>query len=97
MKASERLTREGAEQVAVSALQFLAGDPEALGRFLAVTGIGPHDLRAAAAEPGFLAGVIEFFMADESLLLAFALHAGLRSTMLAAARHVLSGAAGDAA
>jgi hypothetical protein len=91
----ERLTREGAEEIAIKGLQFLAGEPEALGRFLALSGIGPQDLRAAAAEPGFLAGVLEFFLEDESLLLAFAAGAAIRPTMIAAARHALAGAAGD--
>ncbi len=95
MKSVPRLSVEDSEEIAVRGLQFLAGDPEQLGRFLAVTGIGPQDLRAAAAEPGFLAGVIEFFMADESLLLAFATNAGIRPTLFAAARHLLGGAAGE--
>lgn len=95
MRSIARMTVEEAEDVAIRGLGFLAGDPEALGRFLALSGIGPRDLRAAAAEPGFLAGVIEFFMADEALLLAFSLHAGIRPTMLAAARHALAGATGE--
>ena len=91
MARNERLTRDGAEQIAVQGLQFLMGDADALGRFLALSGIGPHDIRAAAAEPGFLAGVLEFFLEDESLLLAFAAQAAIRPTMIAAARHALAG------
>lgn len=91
MAVAKRLSVEAAEELAISALAFLAGNPEALGRFLSLTGIGPADLRAAAREPGFLAGVLEFFLADESLLLAFVEEAQIRPTMVAAARHVLSG------
>jgi hypothetical protein len=91
MARNERLTREGAEAIAIQGLQFLVGDADALGRFLALSGIGPHDIRAAAAEPGFLAGVLEFFLEDESLLLAFAAQAAIRPTMIAAARHALAG------
>jgi hypothetical protein len=91
MKHRERLDSEAAEAIAIRGLQFLAGEPEALGRFLALTGIGPADLRVAAQEPGFLGGVLEFFLEDEALLLAFATHAGLRPTMLAAARFALIG------
>ncbi len=86
-----RLTRDDAEEIAVKGLAFLAGEPEALGRFLALSGIGPADLRRAAAEPGFLAGVLEFFLEDEALLLAFATHANLRPTMVAAARFAIVG------
>ncbi|MCK5549327.1 MAG: DUF3572 family protein, partial [Hyphomicrobiaceae bacterium] len=37
-----------AETIAISALAFLAGDEQRLGRFLALTGIGPPELKAQA-------------------------------------------------
>jgi hypothetical protein len=86
-----RLQREDAESIAIRGLGYLATEPEALGRFLALTGIGPADLRRAAAEDGFLAGVLEFFLEDEALLLAFVTQANIRPTMVAAARHALGG------
>lgn len=76
--------------MAISGLQFLVENPDALGRFLALTGIGPGDIRAAAQEPGFLTGVLEFYLEDESLLLAFSASHSIRPTMIAAARLVLS-------
>ena len=91
MAVAKRLSVEAAEELAISALAYLAGNPEVLGRFLSLTGIGPADLRAAAREPGFLTGVLEFFLADESLLLAFVEEAQLRPTMVAAAHHALAG------
>lgn len=91
MPIGKRLSVEGAEELAISALSFLAGNPDALGRFLSLSGIGPADLRLAAREPGFLAGVLEFFLADESLLLTFVEESQIRPTMVAAARHVLAG------
>jgi hypothetical protein len=63
---------ENAESLAVSALAFLAAEPERLERFLALTGLGPHNLRQAAAAPGFHASVLDYVVGDESLLLAFA-------------------------
>jgi hypothetical protein len=90
MERANRLSRDAAEDIAVRGLGFLAGEPEALGRFLALTGIGPGDLRQAASEPEFLVGVLEFFLEDEALLLAFATHANLRPMMISAARFVLS-------
>ena len=41
-----------AEALAVAALAFIAGEPERLGRFLAMSGIGPDSIRAAAREVG---------------------------------------------
>src|SRR5437773_1706072 len=58
-----------AEALALHALAFLAEDPERLGRFLALTGIGPADLKARAGEPEFLGGVLDHLLSDERLLL----------------------------
>ncbi|MEJ0097371.1 MAG: DUF3572 domain-containing protein [Bauldia sp.] len=84
-----QLSPEAAEAVAIGALSYLAGEPEALGRFLALSGIGPAMLRAAAAEPAFLAGVLDFFLGDERLLVAYAESAGIPATQIAAARRAL--------
>ena len=54
--------REVAEIVAIQALSFVAGEPERLGLFLAESGIGPETLRSAAADPRFLASVLDFVL-----------------------------------
>jgi hypothetical protein len=74
---------------AIEALGYLAGRPEALGRFLALAGIGPNSLRAAARDPRFLVGVLDFFLADERLIIAYAGAAGIDPTAFAAARQAL--------
>ena len=56
MKKPVHNPREVAEIVAIQALSFVASEPERLGLFLAESGIGPESLRAAAADPRFLAG-----------------------------------------
>jgi len=76
MKLGPSLTQEAAEGLAVQALTFIAGDGERLGRFLAITGIGPAQIRAAAQEPGFLIGVLDYLAGDERLLAAFAAESG---------------------
>src|SRR5256885_15639714 len=77
MAKGARITRKIAESLAIQALGFMAGDPERLGAFLAATGIGPEMIRQAAAEPAFLAGVLDHVAADEPLLMAVAGHAGV--------------------
>jgi hypothetical protein len=64
--------KQAATELAIAALSFLAGEPERLERFLALTGLGPQSLRAAAREPSFLLGVLDHVASDETLLLAFA-------------------------
>ncbi len=57
-----------------------------------LSGIGPAEIRAAASEPGFLAGVLEHLIADEALLTAFAAETGFEPTDPAKALAVLGGA-----
>src|SRR5438445_13627826 len=81
--------REVAEIVAIEALSFVAGDPERLGMFLAETGIGPETLRSAAADPRFLAGVLDFVLRDDATVKPFAAASELDLTTIAAARALL--------
>lgn len=91
MRQRNAITQEVAEAVAIQSLSFIAGDPERLGRFLAVTGIGPGEIRDASRQPGFLAGVLEYLVSDEALLTAFAADAGLRPEDPAKALAILGG------
>ena len=79
-----------AEIVAIQALNFIAGEPAQLGRFLAETGIGPSSLRAAAQDPAFLAGVLEFILRDEKRVTAFAEATELPPETVSAAHIALS-------
>jgi hypothetical protein len=83
--------RDAALELAVTALGFIAGAPEELSRFLALTGIAPDAIRAAAAEPGFLGGVLAYIAGNERTLLAFAAHAGIAPDQVEKARTVLGG------
>jgi hypothetical protein len=91
MKQAPQLTRDQAEALAIQALTFIAGDSERLGRFLAVTGIGPAEIRSAASEPGFLAGVLEYMASDDRLIGAFAGETGVDPTNVDKARIALTG------
>jgi hypothetical protein len=86
---------EQAEALAVAALGFLAADADRLGRFLALSGIAPQAIRAAAREPHFLVGVLDHVLADEAgLLLPFAAAEGIRPEDVATARTTLAGRPG---
>ena len=90
MRKSTHNPREVAEIVAVQALSFVAGDPERLGLFLAESGIGPETLRTAAANPHFLASVLDFVMRDDATVKAFAAASQLHPTNIAAAHQALN-------
>lgn len=89
LKNRDRASRDTAEALAIRALAFVAQEPERLGRFLAMTGLGPETLRAAASDPSFLASVIDHVTADEGLLLAFAAHESINPATVAQARDLL--------
>lgn len=80
---------ESAEQMAITALSFVAADPVLLPRFLAISGIGADQIRQAAREPGFLAGVLQFLMAHEPSLAAFCDATGAAPASVAAALRAL--------
>jgi len=90
LRKSTHNPREVAEIVAIQALAFVAGDPERLGAFLAESGIGPDTLRSAAADPRFLAHVLDFVMRDDATVKAFAAASQLHPTNIAAAHQALN-------
>jgi uncharacterized protein DUF3572 len=79
------------ETTAISALGFLAADEVRLERFLALSGLGPDNLRRAAAAPGFLVAVLDYILADERLLVAFAASEGVDPSSIGQARVSLGG------
>jgi hypothetical protein len=83
--------RDAAETLAIGALTYLAAEPEALGGFLATTGIGPDQIRTAARDPEFLSGVLDYFLSDEALLLAFAKSENINPTEVQRARAAFGG------
>ena len=83
------MAKEAAERLAIQALTFIAQDGERLGRFLAITGIDLSEIRAAAGQPGFLAGVLEHIAEDQRLIESFAAEAGLEPADIDKARHAL--------
>ncbi|WP_246164405.1 DUF3572 domain-containing protein [Blastochloris sulfoviridis] len=87
------MDRAAAESVAATALGVVAGDPQRLGLFLALSGLGPETLRAAAAEPAFLVAVLEFVIGDDDLVMAVARAADIAPAHVVGARDILAGPA----
>jgi hypothetical protein len=92
---SEETAESGPESVAVAALAWIAGNDDMLNRFLALTGIGAEQIRQAAAEPGFLAGVLDFLLAHEPSLMAFCNETETDPEVVSRAREQLMGNPGN--
>ena len=86
---------EEAEIVALNALGFLAADSERLQRFMDLSGLDVDAIRAGAASPAFLGGILDHLLTDESLLLVFAEEQQLRPERIAELRRKLPGASVD--
>ncbi len=65
------LSSDAAETLALRALAWLVGNDELLPLFLGSTGAGEEELRARAAEPAFLAAVLDFLMMDDAWVVGF--------------------------
>jgi hypothetical protein len=91
MRARKTLDRQAAEDIAVKALTLLTRDQERLARFLALTGLGPETIRAAAGSPGFLKAVLDHVAGHEDLLVGLADEMGTRPETIVEARRVLAG------
>ena len=89
LKSSQFASVDSAQSLAVSALGFIAADSDRLSRFLSLTGLGPDNLRTAAADPAFLGSVLDYLIADEALLVEFAADAGVKPEAVGRAHAVL--------
>jgi hypothetical protein len=89
------VSAEDAEAMAIQILGWLIGQPDLLGRFLALSGVEASSIRQAAAEPGFFAAVTGFVMAHEPTLMAFCAENDVKAERVAACHHRLAGPEGE--
>jgi Protein of unknown function (DUF3572) len=88
------MVADEAETIALQALAFLADDAQRLGAFLALTGLGPDELRVQAREPHLLAAVLDHLLRNESQLLVFATDYRIAPELIGKAHTVLDEIAG---
>lgn len=86
-----KVTEAEALELAQRALVFLSQNQELLGRFLALSGVGPSEIRGRIADPAFLAGILDFLLAHEASVIAFAEWAEIDPALPGLARMHLPG------
>lgn len=91
MSHSPALSDETAITFALGALAHMARSDVLSARFLGESGMSPGDIAAQAADPEFLAAVLDFYLSDEAALLEFTAESGVAPTAVAAARRGLPG------
>jgi hypothetical protein len=65
------LSQDGAEQIALKAIVWLAGDDELLPVFMGSTGADEAAFREGVADPEFQASVLDFIMMDDAWVVRF--------------------------
>jgi len=84
------MTPKNAEDIAIAALQYIAGDETVLSQFLSLTGIPANQLRKMVQDEGFYTAILDFFLSHEPTLLAFAAHAQINPADVQKARIALN-------
>lgn len=84
------MSRDHADQIAADGLRFLASDEDRLARFLGLTGIDGGAIRDHVSEPTFMAGILDYLLADESLLLEWVESSGIAPEEPSLARAALA-------
>lgn len=87
----KQLNATQAEEVALKAFLYLASDPEKLTRFASFSGFDVSNARQAAAAPGFLAGVLSYYLNDDAVILAFCEAEALHPISIALAYRAIPG------
>jgi hypothetical protein len=83
------MTPENAEILALEGLGWLAGEEDAIHRFLNLSGIDTDALRAGAGSPEMGLAVLDFLLTNEDLLVRFCETASVDPKDLHLARHRL--------
>lgn len=85
------MMQDSAENVALGALTWLATDQALFEVFLGSTGASVDDVKERAADPHFLAGVLEFILMDDDWVVACCDTLNLSYENLGLARQALPG------
>jgi len=86
------MNQEQSEIIALQALTFIADDETRLSWLMTETGLAPGDLRHSGDKLEILAGVLDFLMGHEDILVDFCTDNNLEAAMPARARQFLPGA-----
>ncbi len=86
---------QSAQIIALKALAFIVADEKIRDSLQAETGVGGQELATSADDPMFLAGLLDFLLENEGLLISFCKIEGFEPEIPGLARAALPGAAPD--
>ena len=68
---TEEITIDGAETIALKALEFILADKNLQTQFISSSGMSPKDIHASIKKKEFLSGVLNFLTSNEESLVDF--------------------------
>ena len=86
----QKISVDEAESLAMAAFSAITGDAERMSRFMAVSGLQPETIRQAASAPRFFAGILDYVVSDEPLLIALAEELNIKPERVMGAHLALS-------
>ena len=87
------LSHDAVEQVALTAIAWLAGNDELLSVFMGSTGADEAAFREGVRDPEFQASVLDFILMDDAWVVAFCDNEGVPYDRVMQARGALPGGA----
>ncbi|SHH93573.1 DUF3572 domain-containing protein [Marivita hallyeonensis] len=87
------LSQDAVEQVALTAIAWLAGNDELLPVFMGATGADEAAFREGVRDPEFQASVLDFILMDDAWVVAFCDNKGVPYDHVMQARGALPGGA----
>ncbi len=87
------LSQDAVEQVALTAIAWLAGNDELLSVFMGSTGADEAAFREGVRDPEFQASVLDFILMDDAWVVAFCDNEGVPYDRVMQARGALPGGA----
>lgn len=85
------MNSDSAELLASRLLEWLASDPDLIGRFLGETGLGLSDVNGSLAQPEGLAAVVDHIMGQDALVMRAAEDLGVPPDSFVTLRAALPG------
>lgn len=79
-----------AGEIALAALEYLASNEEEMAQFLALSGLDAEELRNVADTDEFQAGLLDYFLHNESALVSFCEHKKIAPEHVTKAAYILN-------
>jgi hypothetical protein len=83
--------QELAQTIALQAITFICADEQRMNTLFSQSGLGLNELKSSISQPDFQAGILDFLLSFEDILLDFAAQHNMKPEDIVRARQALPG------